>query len=254
MTRDVPQLCLDFLEGVEACVLTAYRDAAGVWTIGIGHTGAEVAEGQTISKGQALAWLAQDACTAAGRLSARVHASVLASLSDHQYSALISFVFNLGAAPAWTIWKVLNAGRLDQVPGQMLRFVNAGGREVPGLIHRRMAEVALWNTLDAARAAAIACAAAQAPPPSSAIRVAATPPTPAADAKPIVASKTLWAGATTATTGAIAGVTQIQQLAAPQAQINAHLGKLVAACAGLIVALGVAVMVFRWLDERAKRT
>ena len=253
MTRDVPQIGLDFLKAAEACVRTAYRDGAGVWTIGVGHTGATIAEGQTISQAQADLWLAQDAEIAAERLAARVKAVVVASLTDHQYAALISFVFNLGAAPGWTIWKLLNAGRLDQVPGQMMRFVNAGGREVPGLAHRRMAEVALWNTLDAARAAAIACAAAEAPPPSSQTRAADTPPTPAADAGPLMQSKTLWAGATTAATGMIAGVTQVQQLAAPQAHANAGLGKLAAACAGLIVALGVAVMVFRWLDERGRR-
>ncbi|HEY5107209.1 MAG TPA: hypothetical protein VII73_10635 [Caulobacteraceae bacterium] len=65
-------------------------------------------------------------------------------------------------------------------------------------------------------------------------------------------SRTLWAGATTATTGLVATVSQVQQLAAPQAHINAALGKLVAACAGVIVVLGIAVMAFRWLDERSR--
>ena len=254
MTRAIPQLCLDFLRAAEACVLSAYRDGVGAWTIGVGHTGAEVVPGQTISAAEADALLAKDAGIAARRLAARVSQAVLSDLSDHQYAALVSFVFNLGAGADWTIWKVLNAGRLDQVPSQMMRFVNAGGRQLAGLVHRRTAEVALWNTLDPAAAAAIACAAADPLPPSSQLRVADTPPLPTPDAKPLTQSKTLWAGATTATTGLIAGVSQVQQLAAPQAHINASLGKLVAACAGAVVVLGIAVMVFRWLDERSKRT
>ena len=57
---------------------------------------------------------------------------------DTQFSNM-SFVFNLGAGAKWTIWKVLKARRFDEVPPQLMRFVNAGGRVVKGLVNRRAA-------------------------------------------------------------------------------------------------------------------
>src|SRR4051812_40537319 len=117
--RPVPQIALDFLKGAEGDRLTAYRDSAGVWTIGRGHTGPEVVPGLVISEAQSDAYLFADATKAAVRLALRVKAAVLAALSDHEYAALVSFVFNLGADPKWQIWRALNESRVDDVPVQM---------------------------------------------------------------------------------------------------------------------------------------
>src|SRR5437879_129709 len=116
MTRPIPALALDFLKRAEACRLAAYTDSAGHLTIGYGHTGPDVREGARCKQSQADQWLAEDLGIAARRLEARVHGPVLATLSDHRYGALLSFVFNVGAAPQWHIWRVLNEGALDQVP------------------------------------------------------------------------------------------------------------------------------------------
>jgi GH24 family phage-related lysozyme (muramidase) len=53
----------------EGCHLSAYPDPASggpPWTIGYGHTGAEVVPGVTITQEQAEAWLNQDVAEAAG--------------------------------------------------------------------------------------------------------------------------------------------------------------------------------------------
>lgn len=41
---------INFLIQEEGEVLKAYKCAAGVWTIGVGHTGADVKEGMLITK------------------------------------------------------------------------------------------------------------------------------------------------------------------------------------------------------------
>jgi hypothetical protein len=48
------------IEGWEGLSLTAYRDPVNILTIGYGHTGPDVTEGQTITQEQADALLADD--------------------------------------------------------------------------------------------------------------------------------------------------------------------------------------------------
>jgi lysozyme len=177
MTRPVPQCALAFLKGVEAVRLTAYLDSAGVPTVGVGHTGPEVHLGMTITPAQSDAYLFADATKAATRLALMVKAAVIEALSEHQYAALISFVFNLGT-PKSTLWGLLNSGNLKAVPAKMLEFDKAHvkGRLVtlPGLHNRRMAEVTLWSTADVGAASAVAQAVPTAEP-SSFTREAVTP-------------------------------------------------------------------------------
>ena len=123
--RPVPSDAAAFVARHEGLRLESYQDTGGVWTIGYGHTGADVHAGLRISLGKAKAWLAQDLRVAAARLQAVVTRPVIDDLTENQYAALLSFVFNLGAEPRWTIWKVLNARQFDQVPVQLMRFVEA---------------------------------------------------------------------------------------------------------------------------------
>jgi hypothetical protein len=172
-----------------------------------------------------------------------VKADVLADLSDSQYAALLSFVFNLGAGAKWAIWKRINARQFDAVPAQLMRFVNAGGKRLPGLVRRRAAEAALWEQVDDEPEV----------PPSTTLRmIGMTPPTPVIE-KPLTVSKTMWTGAGVAASGVVAGAQQVQALVAPQMQYHEHLQTLAAIVAGLIVAGGIAVMIFKWLEQREKR-
>lgn len=218
MTRPIPALAVDFIKRAEACKLVAYQDSAGVWTVGVGHVGPEVGQGLVITQAQADADLAADLAAAAARLALCVRAPVLAALAEHQYAALLSFVFNLGAEPGWTIWKLLNAGRIDAAPDQIKRFDKARdprtGRlvDVPGLLNRRVAEIALWNTPDV-NAALLPLAAAPPAPPSSQTRVADTPPAPA-PVEPLARSKSFAASAATAAAAAAGAAAPLVQQAA----------------------------------------
>src|SRR4051812_37911101 len=78
----------------EGCKLTAYPDPATggePYTIGVGHTGG-VRAGDTCTEEQAREWLRRDAQTAVRC----VNASVKGNLTQNQFDALCSLVFNIG--------------------------------------------------------------------------------------------------------------------------------------------------------------
>jgi lysozyme len=255
VSRAVPKLAADFVSKLEACKLVGYADTGGVATDGFGHTGPEVKVGRRISRAAALANLGHDLGVAAARIDSKLSEGVVLALSEHQYTALISFVFNLGLAGT-TIWKLLSAKKFDAVPAEMMKFDHGrvDGRlvEIPGLNNRRQAEALLWKTADVATAVAVATAGA-ATPPSSTTREMDTPPRPDASAKPIAQSKTIWAGAATAAGGLLEVAKNAQGIVSEQAANSPFLGQVAGDVAIAIVGLGVSIMIIRTLDERAKR-
>jgi lysozyme len=131
----------EFIASWEGLRLTAYYDAVGVLTIGYGHTGFDVRPGMTITAARALELLEADAAVAARA----VDQLVKVPINQHQEDALISFTFNcgVGALTTSTLLKVLNEGHHDQVPAQLMRWVNSP--PLAGLVNRRRAECALWR-------------------------------------------------------------------------------------------------------------
>jgi len=201
--RPVPDITYDFLAEHELCVLRVYDDlrptvvlkrgdvAAGTLTAGYGHTGPDVKIGMRVTQEMADRWLREDVATAAERLWTQIGV-VVEDLTENQYAALLSFVFNVGADPSWTIWKRLKARQFDQIPVEMMRFVNAKGKKRPGLVNRRAAEVILWST-DEPGTEDIRLT-------SASLRDIDTPPV-VADPTPARKDKTIW-GAVTAAVGA----------------------------------------------------
>lgn len=133
----------ELIKQFEGLRLQAYPCSAGVWTIGYGHT-AGVQSGDVITAPQADAFLRDDV-TLSERI---VNKYVSVSLTQYQFDALVSFTFNLGSGDlrASTLLKKLNAGDTAGAAGEFLRWVNAGGKKRPGLIRRREAEKALFET------------------------------------------------------------------------------------------------------------
>ena len=126
----------------EGCELKAYQCSAGVWTIGYGHT-KDVEEGDTISKDQAEEMLVEEL----HEYENYVNEYVNVALSQNQFDALVSWVYNLGPAnlKASTMLKVLNDGKYEDVPYQMKRWNKAGGKVLDGLVRRREAEALLYQ-------------------------------------------------------------------------------------------------------------
>lgn len=119
----------------------AYQCSAKVWTIGYGHT-AGVKQGQRCSESEAETWLRSDTLSAADA----VNKAVMWPISQGQFDALVSFVFNLGAGAFGksTLLKLINAGDIEAAANQFERWVFADRRESEGLKRRRRAEKALF--------------------------------------------------------------------------------------------------------------
>jgi len=79
---------------------------------------------------------------------AAVNQHITVNLNQHQFDALVSFVFNVGAGAFQqsTLLQRLNAGRYDAVPGQLRLWNKGGGKVLPGLVTRREAEARLFTS------------------------------------------------------------------------------------------------------------
>lgn len=144
MTRRINAAGLSLVKQWEALRTTAYRDAVGVWTIGYGHTstagGPIVTAGMKITADEADVILRTDL----SKFEARVDRLVKVALTDNQFAALVSFDFNTGALDKSTLLKKLNKGDYNAVPAELMKWVNAGGKKLNGLVNRRSAEAGLW--------------------------------------------------------------------------------------------------------------
>ena len=145
-SMNISQRGLDLIKNLEGCVLTAYQDIAGVWTLGYGHTG-DVKEGTTITPEAAEEILKVDL----EYTEAWVNRLVVVELTQNQFDALVSFAFNVGvtALRYSTLLRLLNLGLYDQAAQQFLRWDKArvNGELVPiaGLAKRRLREKLLFQ-------------------------------------------------------------------------------------------------------------
>lgn len=135
---------LSLTEQCEGCELHAYQDQVGVWTIGYGHTGPDVVSGLSITQDQAAQLLAADIASAARC----VNNAVAVQLMQDEFDALVDFVFNLGAGAfeSSTLLRDLNAGDFTSAAAQFDVWDHAGGAVVAGLLRRRQAETALFQS------------------------------------------------------------------------------------------------------------
>lgn len=129
----------------EGCRLDAYPDPGSggtPWTIGVGHTGG-VRPGDRCTMEEAMAWLRADVAWAEEAVSGQVRVP----LSQRQFDALVSFVFNVGAGQfgSSTLLRLLNQGDHAGAAAQFERWTRAAGRVLPGLVKRRAAERAMFE-------------------------------------------------------------------------------------------------------------
>lgn len=136
------QAAIDLIKAAEGLRLTAYRDSGGILTIGYGSTGG-IKPGQTITPEQAEAMLVDDLDEAAEA----VRQLVTVPLTQGQFDALCSFVFNLGAGRLRdsTLLRLLNQRKYGEAAAQFRFWVMASGQPLPGLVKRRAAERAMFE-------------------------------------------------------------------------------------------------------------
>lgn len=134
---------LALIKQFEGCRLTAYRDQGGFWTIGYGHT-ASVKPDQRITQAEADELLRGDLDWA----EAAVNRAVTRAITQHQFDALVSFTYNLGAGSLRhsRVLAETNAGNVAAAAADFLQWDMAGGSVSPGLRRRREAERTLYLT------------------------------------------------------------------------------------------------------------
>jgi lysozyme len=145
-----------FEEGSLEPKLRAYADPASggePWTIGWGSTRG-VTKGMVISREEAERRFETDIANAERLV--RAYAEV--PLTQGQFDALVSFVFNVGAGrlgvkDGWVVLKngkpptlrrKLNAGDYAGAAGEFAKWVYGSGKRMPGLVTRRAAEAGMF--------------------------------------------------------------------------------------------------------------
>ena len=132
---EVSEVLIEKVKEFEGFRRDAYRDEAGVLTIGYGHTGRDVRVGDrltTYGAEQLLLLDLADAEVAVRRLGV--------ARTQGQFDALVSFVFNIGVKRLnrSTLLKVIReGGSKSQITREFKRWVYAGGKQLPGLVKRR---------------------------------------------------------------------------------------------------------------------
>lgn len=166
MAREVNRAGLELVKSFEGVMdgnpatvnLDPYADPLGIWTIGWGHAityNGRMLRGQAdkrlayslfqggINRAQAEALLRADLIDAARE----VEYSVKRSLSDNEFAALVSLVFNIGAGNfrKSSVLRLVNAGQPVKAADAMLMWNKGRNNKgvlvvLPGLVRRRRAE------------------------------------------------------------------------------------------------------------------
>ena len=134
----------NFIKNQEGLRLNAYLCPSRTWTIGWGHTGAEVVKGLVITKEQAESYFRNDITIHENNVSRLVKVP----LTQNQFDALVSFEYNAGYGnfSSSTLLKLLNQKKYNEAAAQFTRWVYSKVKQpdgtyktvaLPGLIKRR---------------------------------------------------------------------------------------------------------------------
>jgi len=149
----INQAGLDLIKSFEGWQPNFYLDSVGIKTIGYGHACHVVScavplNGKytpPLTQQQGLELLASD-LNSRGYESCVKNACAGTSINADQYSALVSFAFNLGCGSlqSSTLLKKIKAGDMAGAADQFGVWINSGGKPLEGLIRRRKAEKDLF--------------------------------------------------------------------------------------------------------------
>ena len=137
------QTLIDAIKKFESCVLDAYQDSVGVWTIGYGHTDG-VKKGDRITLYQAEKFLKDDLAKFEP-----VANKCKRIATQGQYDTVLDFIYNCGPKnwESSTLKKYIEGSHKTwEIQEQFLRWVNAGGKKLGGLVSRRIWEAARYNS------------------------------------------------------------------------------------------------------------
>ena len=140
----------DLIKKFEGCKLKAYKCPAMLWTIGYGNTfypdGTKVKEGDVITQQKAeeiFDVLLND-------FAAKVDALVKLNVTANNFSALVSFTWNVGVSNfrRSTLLRKVNANPKDpSIRAEFMKWTRANDKVLNGLVRRREAEAKLYEQL-----------------------------------------------------------------------------------------------------------
>ncbi len=133
---------LELVKKFEGFSRTVYKDAAGYATIGYGHKLLSKENFATITEEQAESILKKDLKLAIIGL----NAALSIDLNINQFSAIVSFVFNMGIGTfnSSTLKELINKEDHLGIPMELLKWSHVGKTTMKGLLERRLAEATLY--------------------------------------------------------------------------------------------------------------
>lgn len=144
----INQAGIELIKRWEGCKLKAYKDVAGIWTVGYGLTSRagfiEVGPDTVLTQEEADWYLEKVVDDFASKISPMITAPI----NENQFAAFVSLSYNIGvgAFQKSSALRRFNAGQIMEVPAAMRMWKKAGGKVVQGLVNRREAEVKLFLT------------------------------------------------------------------------------------------------------------
>ena len=145
--RHINERGIEIVKSFEGLSLTPYTCNGGVISLGYGATrgcdgGPVRMDMEPISEADADALLSRDLEATEGW----VHRLIKTLLTEIQFSALVSFTFNVGAGALQrsTLRMKLNRGEVQNAADEFPKWRISGGRVLAGLVRRRAAERALF--------------------------------------------------------------------------------------------------------------
>ena len=134
------------IKDFEKCVLTAYDNNDGMITIGWGHAEPKgntnlVAGVTRWSQAQADSTFESDL----KKYEKAVNDYFTRSFNQNQFDAMVSFTYNLGVGVFANDGWDRNASN-EYILASLPKYINKGSAHEPGLVRRRNAEIALFNT------------------------------------------------------------------------------------------------------------
>lgn len=157
MARNINKAGIDLLKSFEGCMLIAYKDTVGVWTIGWGATYYQ--DGTKVKKGDTITQLKADELLLfhLQKYVKETDSLITSNVNDNQFSACVVFAYNVGTdidtdkIPEGfgdsTLLKKINANPNDlSIRNEFLKWNKAGGKTSKGLTRRRIAEANLYFT------------------------------------------------------------------------------------------------------------
>ena len=147
--REINEAALELIKEFEGFRGEAYLDPVGIWTIGYGTTSAAgvgivPVVGMSITKDKAEWYLQKGIDKFAGEIGPMIKPAI----NDNQFGAFVSLAYNIGSGgfKRSSALRHFNNGELERAAKSILLWNKGGGKVLSGLVRRRKAEKALFET------------------------------------------------------------------------------------------------------------